>query len=163
MAGATAGEGEDASEFEVVEVHDWSKTLSDWRRPDGAATTLGKLPIEDHEVSPPDALDDMEPDEEHFHEATGNEGASFDRTYARAALVVWPGKRILAVLNQGGLEATLPFLEELAGQVEGRWRQKGIATQAASRGARRAYDCNLGGAARGTNGTAPSRAISGAC
>ena len=79
---------EDTNEFEVIEVHDWSKTLSDWRRLDGAATTLGKLPIEDDEVSPPDALDDMEPDEEHFHEATGNECASFDRTYARAALVV---------------------------------------------------------------------------
>ena len=108
-----SGMEEDASEFEVVEVYDWRKTLSDWRRPDGAVTTLGKLPLEDNEVSPPDALDGMEPDEEHFHEATGNEGASFDRTYARAALVVWPSSRILAVLNQAGLAATLPFLGEL--------------------------------------------------
>lgn len=121
-----AGEGEDASEFDVVEVLDWSKTLSDWRRPDGAATTFGKLPIEDHEVTPPDALDDMEPDEEHFHEATGNEGASFDRTYARAALVVWPGKRILAILNQGGLEATLPYLEELLGKWKAAGAKKGL-------------------------------------
>ena len=116
-----AGDGEDVREFDVVEVLDWSMTLSDWRRLDGAATTLGKLPVEDHEVSPPDALDDIEPDEEHFHEATGNEGASFDRTYSRAALVVWPSNRILAVLNQGGLEATLPFLEELVGK----WRAAG--------------------------------------
>jgi predicted 2-oxoglutarate/Fe(II)-dependent dioxygenase YbiX len=108
-----SGVEENASEFEVVEVHDWSKTLSDWRRPDGSATALGKLPLVDNEVSPPDALEDMEPDEEHFHEATGNEGASFDRTYARAVLVIWPSKRILALLNQGGLEATLPFLGEL--------------------------------------------------
>ena len=121
-----AGEGEDASEFDVVEVLDWSKTLSDWRRPDGATTTLGKLPIEDHEVSPPDALDDMEPDEEHFHEATGNEGASFDRTYARAALVVWPSSRILAVLNQGGLEATLPFLQELVAKSQAAGAKKGL-------------------------------------
>ncbi|MBU1210800.1 MAG: 2OG-Fe(II) oxygenase [Alphaproteobacteria bacterium] len=111
-----SGVEEDAREFEVIEVHDGSKTLSDWRRPDGATTTLGELPIEDDEVSPPDALDDMEPDEEHFREATGNEGASFERTYARAALVIWPSNRILAVLNQGGLEATLPFLEELIGK-----------------------------------------------
>lgn len=111
-----SGVEENAKEFEVIEVFDGGKTLSDWRRPDGVATTLGTLPIEDDEVSPPDALDDMEPDEEHFHEATGNEGASFDRTYARAALVVWPSSRILAVLNQGGLEATLPFLEELVGK-----------------------------------------------
>ena len=121
-----AGDGENASEFDVVEVLDWSTTLSDWRRLDGAATTLGKLPIEDHEVSPPDALDDMEPDEEHFHEATGNEGASFDRTYSRAALVVWPSNRILAVLNQGGLEATLPFLEELVGKWQAAGAKKGL-------------------------------------
>jgi predicted 2-oxoglutarate/Fe(II)-dependent dioxygenase YbiX len=130
-----AGLEENASEFEVVEVYDSGKSLSDWRRPDGSATTLGKLPLMEDEVSPPDALEGMEPDEEHFHEATGNEGASFDRTYARAALVVWPSSRILAVLNQGGLEATLPFLgeqvnkgaphkrqaEELAGHMMSTW------------------------------------------
>ena len=121
-----SGVEENASEFEVVEVHDWSKTLSDWRRPDGSATTLGKLPLKDNEVSPPDALEDMEPDEEHFHEATGNEGASFDRTYARAALVVWPSSRILAVLNQGGLEATLPFLGELVDKWQSAGAKKGL-------------------------------------
>ncbi len=82
---------------------------------DGLPTTLGTLPINDDEVSPSDALDDMDPDEEHFHEATGNEGASFERTYARAALVIWPSGRILAVLNQAGLAATLPYLAELTG------------------------------------------------
>jgi hypothetical protein len=121
-----AGDGENASEFDVVEVLDWSKTLSDWRRLDGAVTTIGKLPVEDHEVSPPDALDDMAPDEEHFYEATGNEGASFERTYARAALVVWPSNRILAVLNQGGLEATLPFLEELVDKWQAAGDKEGL-------------------------------------
>lgn len=121
-----SGVEEDANEFEVIEVHDWSKTLSDWRRPDGVATTLGKLPLKDNEISPPDALEDMEPDEEHFHEATGNEGASFDRAYARAALVVWPSSRILAVLNQGGLEATLPFLGELIDKWQSAGAKKGL-------------------------------------
>jgi len=111
-----AGANEDTEEFEVVEVHDSGCTLSYWRRPDGQPTALGQLPVEDEEVSPADALDDMEPDEEHFHEATGNEGASFDRTYARAALVLWPSTSRLAVLNQAGLDATLPYLEHLAKQ-----------------------------------------------
>lgn len=121
-----SGVEENASEFEVVEVHDWSKTLSDWRRPDGSTTTLGKLPLKDDEVSPPDALEDMDPDEEHFHEATGNEGASFDRTYARAALVIWPINRILAVLNQGGLAATLPYLGELVDTWQSAGAKKGL-------------------------------------
>jgi len=52
-------------------------------------------------------------DEQHFHEATGNEGASFERTYRRAAFVLWPTARRLAVLNQAGLRTTLPYLEDL--------------------------------------------------
>jgi len=68
----------------------------------------------------------MEPDEEYFHEATGNEGASFDRTYRRAALVLWPSKQVLAVLNQAGLSATLPYLADLVA----RWRRDGAASDA---------------------------------
>src|SRR5262245_29448776 len=105
--------GWDEPELQAGEVLDGAKFLHEWRRPDGAPSTLGDLPIEDDEVCPPDALEDMEPDEEHFHEATGNEGASFDRTYRRAALVLWPSKRTLAVLNQAGLSATLPYLADL--------------------------------------------------
>ena len=55
------------------------------------------------ELSPPDAFDDLEPDEEHFQEATGNEGASFERTYRRAALVLWPRSGAFAVVCQAGL------------------------------------------------------------
>jgi hypothetical protein len=106
-------ERDDRDEFEVVEVLDWHKSLSEWRRPDDAQTTLGKLLLEDGEVSPPGALDGMEPGEEHFREATGNEGASFDRTYSRATLVIWPSNRPLAVINMAGLEATLPYPEDL--------------------------------------------------
>ena len=70
--------------------------------------------MEAEEFSPPDACDDLQPDEEHFHEATGNEGASFERTYRRAALVLWPSDRLFAVLSQAGLGVTLPYLEDLA-------------------------------------------------
>jgi hypothetical protein len=105
---------DDSNEFEVAEVLDRLEYLTEWRRPDLRPTALGDIPIQDGEVSPPDALQDMEPDEEHFHEATGNEGASFERTYRRAALVLWPRQRRLAVINQAGRRATLPYLESLA-------------------------------------------------
>ena len=116
-----AGKAETRQEFEVGEIFDSGRSLSDWRRPDGQPASLGELPVEDDEVAPADALEDMDPDEEHFHEATGNEGASFDRTYARAALVLWPSANRLAVLNQAGVSATLPYLESLATQ----WRADG--------------------------------------
>jgi hypothetical protein len=88
--------------------------LSEWRRPDGREDGLGALPFAEDELCPPDAFEDLTPDEQHFHEATGNEGASFERTYRRAGFVLWPSARRLAVLNQGGLGTTLPYLEDLA-------------------------------------------------
>ena len=74
------------------------------------------LPFSAHEFCPPGSLEDMEPDDVEFHEATGNEGASFDRTYRRAALVIWPRAQYLAIINQAGLSATLPVLQDFCQQ-----------------------------------------------
>ncbi|HEX5998694.1 MAG TPA: 2OG-Fe(II) oxygenase [Hyphomicrobiaceae bacterium] len=117
----------DEDEFEVVEVFDRWQNLTEWRQPDGGASALGEIPIEDGEVSPPDALEDMEPDEEHFHEATGNEGASFERTYRHAAMVLWPRQRRLAVINQAGPGVTLPYLDALAAK----WIEEGARADSA--------------------------------
>lgn len=103
----------DAETFEIVEVCDRTATLSDWQRADGKLAELGEFPFEENELCPPDAFDELQPNEQHFHEATGNEGASFERSYRRAGLVLWPRARWLAVLNGGGLSVTLPYLEEL--------------------------------------------------
>lgn len=117
----------DEDRYEVVEVIEHTELLSDWRRPDGAPASLGEIPLEEDEVSPSDGLEGMEPDENHFHEATGNEGASFERTYHRAALVLWPTARWLAVLNQAGPRATLGYLESLAA----RWLEEGSPQESA--------------------------------
>ncbi len=105
---------DDDDEFEEGEVFERFEYLTEWQRADREPVALGEIPIEEGEISPHDALEDMEPDEQHFHEATGNAGASFERTYRRAALVLWPSKRRLAVINQAGPAATLPYLESLA-------------------------------------------------
>ena len=122
---------EDLDEFEIDEVSDRTATLAHWGRPDGSPAQWGPVPFDDEELCPAGALDEIEPDEQYFQEASGNEGASFERTYRRAALVLWPRQRRLAVLNQAGLSATLPHLTELArrwaGRGEGResalWRE----------------------------------------
>ena len=102
--------------FEVGEVTDVLQTVAEWRHPDGSRPPLGALPFFSDELAPPDAFDGLEPDELDFQEATGNEGASFDRLYQRAALVLWPRAHRTAVLAQGGLGVTVPFLGELARQ-----------------------------------------------
>lgn len=86
--GGGSEEADDGESFDVVEIDDPAMTLSEWRRPDGGAAGLGELPFDEKKLCPPDALEEMTPDEQHFHEATGNEGASFDRTYRRAGLVL---------------------------------------------------------------------------
>ena len=119
------GRDEEDEEFEVAEVFDRALILSEWRRPDGGEAGFDDIPFAEDELCPHDAFDDLAADEEHFHEATGNEGASFERTYRRAGLVLWPAARRLAVLNQAGLRMTLPYLENLTA----RWETSGASIQ----------------------------------
>lgn len=100
-------------DFEIGEVIDRDLTLREWRRPDGGHPDFGKAPFEESELCPPLDFETLEPDELYFQEATGNAGASFERHYNRAALVLWPKSRRLVVLNQAGLIITLPYLDEL--------------------------------------------------
>ena len=117
---------DDDDEFEAGEVDERAVTLEHWCRPAGEPSLLIGIPVKAEEISPPEALDDLDPDEEHFHEATGNAGASFERTYRRAALVLWPRGRLLSIINQGGLSVTMPLLTDLvsrASQDTSSWRQ----------------------------------------
>lgn len=103
------------SDLVVGEVTDDWMGLTEWRRPDGAPSLLGELPVEADEFAPPHIVDELEPDEEEFREASGNEGASFDRTYRRAVLVLWPRNRRIRVEAAAGLSVLLPRLEAMLG------------------------------------------------
>ncbi|WP_186342895.1 2OG-Fe(II) oxygenase [Allochromatium palmeri] len=105
-------------DYEIGEVTDGWKRIHDWHLPDGTATTMGNLPFDEAEISPPGAFDDLEDVEPNFHEATGNEGASFERFYQRAALVLWPRAHRGQVLASGGLDVSLPVLERLTADWE---------------------------------------------
>ena len=107
------GRDEDEDEFEIGEIFERSLTLTHWQRPDGKPAAWSEAPFTDAEICPTGALQDIEFDEQSFQEATGNEGASFERTYQCAALVLWPQHRRLAVLCQAGTAATLPYLDDL--------------------------------------------------
>lgn len=100
-------------DFEVGEVFERTLTLSNWQRSDHARPDLPDLPFNDDELCPPDAFESEEPDEQLFFEATGNAGASFERSYRRAALVVWPKTARLNIIAEAGLSAALPYLDGL--------------------------------------------------
>jgi hypothetical protein len=105
---------DDDDDFEAGEIDNWSMALSDWHAPGGDPVSWGEIPVTEDELSPPDPFHALQPDELHFEEASGNAGVSFERRYRRAALVVWPNDRALAVLNQAGLEVTVPHLLDLS-------------------------------------------------
>ncbi|MBL8395464.1 MAG: 2OG-Fe(II) oxygenase [Candidatus Accumulibacter sp.] len=118
-------------DFEVGEIFERSLTLSEWQTPDGDRPELADLPFSDEELCPPDALDDEKPDDQQFFEATGNAGASFERSYHRAAFVLWPSAGKLEVIAAAGSEVFLPYLAGLArhwaesgdGQASVEWQQ----------------------------------------
>ena len=106
------GEDADREDFEVIEVCDWRHYVAQWRDVEDRPSGFGEIPIRPGELLPAGALDDEEPDEQRFMEASGNEGASFERAYHRAALVIWRRERHAEVLLQAGVEAALPYLQE---------------------------------------------------
>lgn len=98
--------------FEIVDVAEASVTMDQWIDPEGRSKGFGTLPVEAGELLPNGALDADPPDEQRLMEATGNEGASYERSYHRAALVLWPRDRFVSVLMQAGSTAAIPYLEE---------------------------------------------------
>lgn len=112
-------EEDDVGEYQVLDVDERVEELDAWITPDDREVDLQALRLAKGELWPGDALDDDEPDEDAFHEATGNAGGSFERTYRRAALVLWPDAHTLEVLLPEGAGAPLPWLLEKAGTWDG--------------------------------------------
>lgn len=107
-----SGRGRWDDDFEIGEVDSRVQELHNWCRTDDSASGMGTLPFDDDEICPPERLEEIANTEAEFHEATGNEGASFERQYQCAALVLWPRCERSAVLAQGGLDVSLPWLTE---------------------------------------------------
>ena len=101
-----------SDDFEVIEVSDSWRYIGEWVDTQDRRIDFGKIPLDEGELLPRGALDDEEPDEQRLTEATGNEGASFERSYYRAALVLWPQERFADVLLQSGVSAVMPYLKE---------------------------------------------------
>ena len=102
----------DDSDYEVIEVCESSRCIDQWVDTNDHAADFGSLPIAEGEILPANALEGEAPDQQRLTEATGNEGASFERSYHRAALVLWPRNRFVDVLLQAGPSAALPYFQE---------------------------------------------------
>lgn len=99
-------------DFEVIEVFDRHHFVSEWRDLQDQPVEFGQLPIQPGELLPAGALDGEKPDQQRMTEASGNEGATFERSYHRAALVLWRRDQYSEVLLQSGVSAVLPYLKQ---------------------------------------------------
>lgn len=108
---------EDQDGFAIGEVYDGHTFIDTWRDVADKPVAMGEVPLGDEEVLPAGALDGAKPDAQHFSEATGNEGASFERTYLRAAIVLWPLARTDVVCASAGIDASIVRLGQLVAEI----------------------------------------------
>ena len=104
--------GIESDDFEIVDICDLNHWIDGWVNEEDNAVSFGAIPLEEGELLPKGALDDEEPDEQHASEATGNEGATYERSYHRAALILWPRTRYAETLMQSGVRALVPYLRK---------------------------------------------------
>ena len=105
--GAEDGQGDD---FDVVDVDDGTQFVDEWIDPQDCRVGFGPIPLAPAELVPLGALDGEPPDRQRLMEATGNEGVTFERSYHRAAIVIWHRRRYADVLLQAGVGAAMPYL-----------------------------------------------------
>jgi predicted 2-oxoglutarate/Fe(II)-dependent dioxygenase YbiX len=105
----------DSPDTEFEEVFEEELKLEHWRDPEGREQSFGAIHFEDNEIL---GLDDKEgwSCKQEVREATGNEGASMDRWYRQAVMVIWPRERHFEVLAAEGPASAIPALEKLAAQ-----------------------------------------------
>ena len=102
----------DDEHFDVIEAYELLCYIDTWVDPQDNTIDFGPLPVTAGEILPFGALDDEAPDESRLMEATGNEGASYERAYHRVALLIWREDRFADVLLQAGVNAVLPYLND---------------------------------------------------
>ena len=102
----------DAADLEMDDEFETDEWLEGWASQDGSRPAFERIPLLPGELLPRGALDGADPDEKRLREATGNEGVTLERTYRRAALVVWPRARTLDVMVSAGAERAVAWVTE---------------------------------------------------
>jgi hypothetical protein len=114
-------EDDDASEYEMGDEIESSLTAQHWIDSQGHGLPVGELSVEEDELLDPEALEDVDPEEE-FEGYTGNAGMTLERWYRHAAIFLWPERRHFAVLCGDDSRDAVAVLNQMVGQLR---RSKG--------------------------------------
>ena len=103
------------SDLVIVDMDERRTWMDGWVSPEGRHPKFGDVSFEEGELMPADALEDALPDEERVSEATGNSGATLDRAYHFAALVLFRRAGVLDNLVKQSTDSAVGWIaEELA-------------------------------------------------
>lgn len=100
----------DVADMEIAALYSSRQWLDGWIGPGGERPPFDQIPLLPEELLPAGALDNAEPDERKVHEASGNEGVSLERSYRRAAIVVWPEAKTVAVIASAGIGGAVDWV-----------------------------------------------------
>jgi hypothetical protein len=120
---------EEPGPHEMDEVFETSLTADHWSDGQGNRLPFGEIRVEEDELLDPDALRDVEPEED-YQGYTGNEGMTLDRWYRHAALFLWPDKRHFEVLCGAGSAHALESLKALVKRWQAAEKQNAAALRA---------------------------------
>ena len=108
---------EDPDDWSMCEVFDTSETLDTWVGLDDERKELGNMDVdvETEVLQDDDPFQQVEPDDVQVEECSGNEGATMERWYHLAALVLWPHFSSVAIklqsLLHGGIGSAVKALQ----------------------------------------------------
>ena len=100
----------DVDDMVIDELYASRHWLDGWIGSDATRPPFAEIPLLAQELLPAHALDDAEPDERRLHEASGNDGVSLERSYRRAAVVIWPRSRTLDVIASAGIDGAIEWV-----------------------------------------------------
>ncbi len=110
---------DDPTDYEVGELVESNIWLDSWSSPDRRNLDFGELRINDFELMPAGSLDDALPDDEQIEEAMGNGGATLERAYHYAALVLFRKTAMLDELVKNSTMSAVSWIAEELKQNDG--------------------------------------------
>ena len=100
-------DSDSSSENVMGEIYDSSLAANHWSNRQGKKVSFGKIPLEENEIVPLDALTETDPSREDFEGYTGNAGMTLERWYHRAAIILWPRSHQFQVWCDAGTDAAI--------------------------------------------------------
>ncbi len=104
---------EENEDYTMGEIFESSLSVDNWIDIEGDKQNYGEIDVDEAEIVSSYNINDGDPDEEEVEGPTGNAGATIDRWYRLAALMLWPKHLHYNVLSQAGNNVTIPQLEKM--------------------------------------------------